>query len=652
MTTEPTGAAAYGTHAYAGDGFLPRFLPGPGFVLPAWKVEVAFAANVNDPISSMVWTDITPWVRKVDTQRGKQHERDVVQAGTATFLLDNRDGRFSPWNTSSPYSPNVLPMRPIRITATWAGVTYAVWFGYVEGWPQKWKDAVNNEVEVRAVDGFKLLAMKDLGVGGNYYGDIIRADNPTVYWPLSEATAGSGVSDASGHGHLGSIFGIPTFGTAGALTSEPTNTAVTFGDGKEGQGYIDGGTVAPTGTGDFTVECWVQLAGVPGSGLYILLASQPPTAPPYWTLGLNNTTGTPVLAYDTLFGGAVTTSTNVADGRWHHIAVTRASGTFTIYVDAVEAGTGSSSENYPVGSKLFIASEGVHPYFPGSLDEVAVYPTALSASRINIHYRAGKGFQAERSSDRINRVLDLAGIASADRNIETGKSVLGDETRDLSSTKALAYLQEVELTESGLFFIDAQGRVCFYNRYHTMTAPTSTTSQVTFGGAPGEEPYRLDGTDVGMDDADIWNEANVTRSGGTPQTAVDTASQAQYGKRTLTVSLPLAQSDPAANDLAHWLVLQYKNPQSRVGAVNIDLRSDPAVLFPKILGLDLLDRVTFKRETLDGGSTFQADQLLEGIEHHITPSTWHATPHLAPVDPNTYWIVGTSRAGIDTRAAY
>ena len=87
-------------------------------------------------------------------------------------------------------------------------------------------------------------------------------------------------------------------------------------------------------------------------------------------------------------------SSRVDDNRWHHIAVTfdRDSGT-TVYVDGsgasftAGAAAGSVSNSGPV----IVGGAGGYPYLPGEVDEVAVYPSLLSAARVRAHYDAATG---------------------------------------------------------------------------------------------------------------------------------------------------------------------------------------------------------------------------------------------------------------------
>ena len=85
--------------------------------MPVQILEAAFGSNVNvDPGS---WTDITLWDRSAKTARGRQHFLSRFDAGTLNVQLDNRDRRFDPTNTSSPYNPNLVPMTPVRLRASW-----------------------------------------------------------------------------------------------------------------------------------------------------------------------------------------------------------------------------------------------------------------------------------------------------------------------------------------------------------------------------------------------------------------------------------------------------------------------------------------------------------------------------------------------------
>lgn len=88
---------------------------------PSAKVEIGFGSAWD--AASPAWTDVTAYVRQVEIERGRSNDLDSFDIGTAYVELDNRDGRFNPTNTASPYYPNVKPRKQIRITGTFTTAT-------------------------------------------------------------------------------------------------------------------------------------------------------------------------------------------------------------------------------------------------------------------------------------------------------------------------------------------------------------------------------------------------------------------------------------------------------------------------------------------------------------------------------------------------
>ena len=102
------------------------------------------------------WTDITQWVRSVNTSHQFSRQTNKYNVSTASIVLGNTDGRFSPTNTGSPYrdagSTTIGVLRQIRVRAEYveAGTTYswALFTGVIQSWDQKFPqvgfDAVVN----------------------------------------------------------------------------------------------------------------------------------------------------------------------------------------------------------------------------------------------------------------------------------------------------------------------------------------------------------------------------------------------------------------------------------------------------------------------------------------------------------------------------
>ena len=141
-----------------------------GFVLDHPTKSLLDSGNTLDRVSAISWDeDITEWVRSGATDRSGQRELErTAEAGTGHLVLDNRDGRFTPFNVSSPYYPDILPLRRIRIRATWDLVTYPVFQGFVEAWPVTFPAEGDNIVTIQIVDGFELLANDGAKVSGDF----------------------------------------------------------------------------------------------------------------------------------------------------------------------------------------------------------------------------------------------------------------------------------------------------------------------------------------------------------------------------------------------------------------------------------------------------------------------------------------------------
>lgn len=94
--------------------------------------------TIEANFSGSTWTDISQWVRSINTNRPTSNESGKFAAGTATIVLDNRDGRFSPANTAGPYVSGgvslIVPDVPVRIVAAHGGQTHQLFYGNADDW--------------------------------------------------------------------------------------------------------------------------------------------------------------------------------------------------------------------------------------------------------------------------------------------------------------------------------------------------------------------------------------------------------------------------------------------------------------------------------------------------------------------------------------
>jgi len=133
-------------------------------------VEIAFDSNPLD--NSQTWTDVSQYLRSFETSRGRISNLTQFQTGTAFVVLDNRDNRFSPNQTTYYYDAvnlrsKIQPLKRLRIRAEYNAVTYDLFHGFVESFPVQYAgQGYDASTKLRVVDAFKLFFQATLdGIG-------------------------------------------------------------------------------------------------------------------------------------------------------------------------------------------------------------------------------------------------------------------------------------------------------------------------------------------------------------------------------------------------------------------------------------------------------------------------------------------------------
>ena len=220
----------------------------------------------------------------------------------------------------------------------------------------------------------------------NGYPDIVATDAPLRYYRLDE-TSGTTAYDVGGAGQNGAYVGAPTLGVAGAISGD-TDTAITLNGSSQ---YVNLPTTGlPTGASPFTVEAWIKVAAYPTTNVRSVAFIGAIGASAAAVLALN-TSGQ---VYVFLWTGVSTSpSSAISLSVWHHVAMTYDGTTLSCYLDGtlVASASATAALTYGTGAAQIGAANGSATYtdFPGSVDEVAIYAAALSATRIAAHYSAG-----------------------------------------------------------------------------------------------------------------------------------------------------------------------------------------------------------------------------------------------------------------------
>jgi hypothetical protein len=143
----------------------------------------------SDSPSSLV-VDVSNLLDSVQTNRGRNVSSEQFQTGTASIRILDQNGDFNPQNPASPYFNFLNPMRKMTITATYLGVTYPIFAGYITGYntttPKFNGDIVYTTVT--AVDGFRLFQNAQFfgvvgAVAGETTGTRINKILDTIGWP-------------------------------------------------------------------------------------------------------------------------------------------------------------------------------------------------------------------------------------------------------------------------------------------------------------------------------------------------------------------------------------------------------------------------------------------------------------------------------------
>ena len=142
--------------------------------------------------STALIVDVSDLIDTISTNRGRQLSAEQFNTGTASVRILDQNGDFNSQNPSSPYYSYLSPMRKIAITATYLGVTYPIYAGYITAYttstPRFTGDLVYTTIT--AVDGFRLFQNAQFfgvtgATAGETTGSRVTKILDTIGWPAS-----------------------------------------------------------------------------------------------------------------------------------------------------------------------------------------------------------------------------------------------------------------------------------------------------------------------------------------------------------------------------------------------------------------------------------------------------------------------------------
>ncbi len=145
---------------------------------------------LSDALTPPLIVDVSSQVDKVDTKRGRDPQADQFQTGQLTLRIVDQNGDFNPQNTSSPYFGLLDPMRKVKITATWQGIEYPIFVGYITSYTTTTPKDVGDIVytTISAVDAFRLAQNAQISTvadsgAGQLSGTRINKILDAIGWP-------------------------------------------------------------------------------------------------------------------------------------------------------------------------------------------------------------------------------------------------------------------------------------------------------------------------------------------------------------------------------------------------------------------------------------------------------------------------------------
>lgn len=603
----------YNASNYSYDSALLTYDGGPA-QSTTFPIPGVFIAFTDGPyIANPSWTEITPYVRSISTSRGRADDLEDFAAGTAQLILDNRDRRFDPFYTTGPYYQKLTPRRQIRIVGQANGVNYEVFRGYVAGWPVQWSEAgYDSTVTIQCFDALGLMANEV--VTTDWVGEYTKSLNPVHYWRCDESQGTQSLSDQY------STYKMTTSSTSFPyLFEQPPVAQGIQANSTYLAAYSYGGfreIVLPNTSVDFGCAFWAIFnGGSYSSSSFRFRYGDGQVA--VWLFhraqGIYNTGDILVEWASSAAAFTYAVTQRFTSAQPVHIALNFQASTqnVTIYVNGVDI-TGAKTA---VGTRYALPGSDEVQVFGLTIQELSQYNRILTATEVANLFNWGSARITETTAARMERLRATTDYPAALTSFTASPVASVSEIGS-----GAGVIQEMQLTtnsEGGEFYVSKAGVLTMTPRFGNFSG-RSATPQATITDSGAGLKY---GPELLIEyDADsLKNDITVTYSGDGEANVFTDANITEYGGAGTTIETYLVDS-AAATALATARAGVYGALVPRISPIDVSVNT-AAADWQTILGLELLDRVTFKR-TPSVGNAFERDALIQGIDHQIEPGVW------------------------------
>lgn len=214
------------------------------------------------------------------------------------------------------------------------------------------------------------------------------------------------------------------------------------------------------------------------------------------------------------------------------------------------------------------------------------------------------------SGARVTAVLDMESVdwPSDARNIDEGEATLGT---DVFEGNVLQYLQKIEQSEAGLFFVNREGKATFRNR---LASPT-TSDALLFSDDGEGIPFAPAAVEYGSEQ--LYNQITVTSPVGTA-TANSELSQNRYGILQETVDTLLSTA-AQGTALANFLLDRFQEPEYRFSRIAIRIDNLSATRRAQLYKLEMGSVISIRFTPNSIGNPIERSGRVIAINHQVEP---------------------------------
>lgn len=357
------------------------------------------------------------------------------------------------------------------------------------------------------------------------YRSAVLGGAPATYFRLGEAAGASAAVDETRGGN--GTYNAVTLGTTGPFSDQKAATFNGTSSYVKVPDTVTGATAA-------SAELWFKTT----HGTAILLNSQSAaiggtvssTTPQLWIGSDNKLHG----GFSTTAGSVqLGTTGTVTDGKWHHVLLSATPTAQTLYLDGVQAATktGTAGLSNAARSTAYIGAgttgagwtgltSGTVAYFNGSLAEVAMYRTALTAQDAESHFEAGQNSTGLLPVETV-KVTSPPPYSA----VTTYTYDLDNNERELSETDGLGYTTSFGYDTGGFehTVVDPNGAMTVTGHDVRGNIVSSTTCQDQAANRCSTEYYTYypDDTTAQLTTADPRNDVLLTERDGRSASATD-----------------------------------------------------------------------------------------------------------------------------------